>query len=99
LAISAPQWLDSPLVKWLDCSVEGYVEPNQLAVQIQVNGHGVAAVVQKDSVVSQANPPAAGRVRVVVVARLERDQVLADLPASPLNGTQRIAVLSSRLAD
>jgi hypothetical protein len=94
----APRWV-TPETKWIDCMVEGLLEPEGYAVQIRVNGHDVTAVVPEGTVSAPRDLPAEGWVRVSVVAVLGDDNVLADLPTAPLNGTQRITVQGRRLTD
>ena len=96
---TAPNWLTSPEQKWMDCSVEGYQEPGEYAVQIKLNGLDVAVLVPKDSVKPPATFPNVGRVRVVVIAYLHGDHVLAELPSTPVNWTRRITVQTERLLD
>ena len=97
--ITAPAWLTSPQPKWIDCSVEGIIEPNEYAVEIQVNGKGVTAAVPSAFVKAPSILPNKGCIRIVVVANLPDGNALADLPASPINGTRRITVSWDLLAD
>lgn len=99
MATAAPAWLNPPQPKWLACSIEGKLEPGEYAVQIDIDGKEVAAAVPCSSVRAPANLPNEGGLRVIVVAELAGERVLADLPAAPLNGTRRISVVATRLMD
>ncbi|HXF52393.1 MAG TPA: hypothetical protein VNM43_12010 [Dehalococcoidia bacterium] len=96
--ISLPRWLQPPKVAWLRCQVEADVPPNDAAVEIAVNGDTLTALVPRDAVVTERPTlPSPGRVRVRLVAELSADDpfgegLLADLPAAPVNGGQRIKV-------
>jgi len=94
-----PDWITPPEPRWMTCTVEGVAEPQAYAVQIPVNGHAVAAVVPRDTVQAPALLPAEGWIQVLMLARLREGNVLAQLPAAPVNGTQRISVPEQRLSD
>ena len=96
---TAPHWLTPPEQKWLECSVEGFAEPGEYAVEISLNGLDVAAVVPETFVKAPKSLPDSGHLMVMVVANLQGNTVLVDLPATPVNWTRRISVESNRLVD
>ena len=99
MATVAPNWLNPPQEKWIGCSIQGRMDPNEYAVQLQVNGSEVAVAIPRAFVKAPAILPSEGGLRVVVVAYLPNDRALAELPAAPLNGTRRINVGVARLMD
>lgn len=92
-------WLTTPEQKWLPCRVAGSYDPEGYAVQIQINGHSFAAVVPYESVRLDRQPPTDGKVRIVVLAEIGGGGLLAELPAAPVNGTQRVTVQREWLKD
>ena len=93
-------WLFPPEVHWLPCQVAGDFGPEGYAVQIQVNGSSLAAVVPHGSVrIEKPALPSSGSVQVVLVADLTNGNYLAELPAAPVNGTQRVTVKREWLKD
>ena len=93
-------WLSPPEWHWLPCEIAGDFGPEGYAVQIQVNGSSFAAVVPHDSVrLEKSPPPSSGTVQVVLVADLANGNFLAELPAAPVNGTQRVTVKREWLKD
>jgi hypothetical protein len=93
-------WLSNPELHWLPCDVASDFEPEGYAVQIQVNGSSLAAIVPYRSVrLNEQTLPTKGSVQIVLLADLSDGRYLAELPAAPINGTQRVTVKKEWLKD
>lgn len=93
--ISPPAWLPSPEVRWLPCRVLSELAPQGFLVELNVNGQERSIVVPPGSLKFDGAIPTDGKLLVSIVAELADDDsfgsgFLAELPATPLSGTQRL---------
>lgn len=93
MRVAPPVWLNSPIVRWLPCEVLSDLQPQGFLVEFNIEGQGRSIVVPYDSVRVEGPLPATGELRVVVIAELPEDKsMLAELPNTPLDGSQRLKV-------
>jgi hypothetical protein len=90
-----PNWLTQPKLGWLPCTFKGEYDPEGYAVQIHINGETVSAIVPYDALDQKKE-----KVKIAIVAELEEPGTfLAELPAAPFVGTQRVVVKKDWLRD
>lgn len=102
--VPALKWLNQRELGHLDCRVERSFEPGEYAVQLSLNGDSVTVIVPTSSVNVSGSLPADGTLGVWLIAELPESDpfypgLLAELPAAPLNGTQRVKIKRAWLKD
>jgi hypothetical protein len=94
--VKSPIWLNPPLLHSLPCKVLVGVHPSERTVEVTLD-RVYTMIVSADSVTVTEEPTAAkavdGQIAVTLVAEIpETDAYLAELPAPPVNGSQRVPV-------
>lgn len=95
-AFQMPRWLDERVTSWMTCNVLDQVAPIGFAVAVHVEG-GERTLIAPNHAVRVHDVPGTGEVRVVIVAYLPENDpfgsgLLAELPAVPQEGSQRVKV-------
>ena len=94
MRVTPPQWYNPPIAKWLPCRVTSDLPPQGFLVELTIDGQQRSIVAPYTSVQipDGANLPTDGKLFVVLIAELpeENGQVLTELPAAPVNGSQRL---------
>lgn len=95
--ITPPAWLPAPEARWLPCRILRELPPQGFLVELSVSGQERSIVVPPGSLKFTGTPPTDGELLVLVVAELPAGDAfgsghLVELPATPLNGTQRLKV-------
>lgn len=94
MRVSAPLWLNAPIVTWIPCQVVGELQPQGYIVEVSIEGAERSIVVPKDyiqNLSSSTTFPSTAELRVLVIAEIpDDDRMLAELPSTPLNGSQRV---------
>jgi hypothetical protein len=94
MRITPPVWYNPPIAKWLPCKVISDLSPQGLLVELTLDGEHRSIVAPYNAVRMKDGEtlPAPGELFVVIVAELPEDggKVLTELPATPINGSQRV---------
>lgn len=99
MPVSPPQWLNAPVERWLPCKVLSELSPQGYVVELSIEGQDRSIVVPYGAVkiTENAKLPTDGELRVFVIADLPEDKRLAELPSTPMNGSQRMKLSAGAL--
>ena len=92
MRVAAPLWLNSPIITWIPCTVVGELPQEGYVVEISVEGTERSIVVQSGYLreIKSKTYPTKAELQVIVLAEISDDnRMLAELPTTPLNGSQR----------
>lgn len=90
---------------WIECDVVANVAPQGLAIGVHIDGQERSFIVWDEDVVKVTSGiPGKGQIRITLVARLPQDDpfgegFLAELPAIPVDGTQRIRIRPNDISE
>lgn len=96
-----PHWLQERQTGWVYCHVSDEVPPVGYAVAVNLSGQERTMIAPENTVRVKA-VPGDGTVRITIVAELSEhdpfgDGLLAELPAVPQEGSQRVKVRKNDL--
>lgn len=98
MRISPPVWLPVPEIRWLPAQIVAESPPQGFVVVVNIEGQERAVVVPAAAVKSDGALPGPGFLRVLVIAELpDENKMLAELPSTPMDGSQRLKVTQDAL--